>query len=370
MKCLVTGGTGFLGRHLVRQLIEEGHTVRLLARHRPLPPEPAGDDEESAREELPDPSPSPDPADELGAEAVRGDVLDPSSLPAALQGIEVVYHLAGKVQHKGEPTELFRLHVDGTRHVLNAAAAAGVGRFVHMSTSGTVAVSRDRERIADESAPFAIETVRRWPYYLSKIYAEKLALEAHVEGKLPVVVLNPSLLLGPEDVGRSSSEVLVSFLRREIPAIPTGGMNFVDVRDVALAAAAAATRGRPGGRYLLGGPNMTLEAFFVMLSKVSGVPAPTLKSGTRATDLATRVLGTLEDVGGLEGEESVSYAMANHYWYLDARKAHADLGFRARSPEGTLRDAVQWLRAQGPLPERKNTLGSLVRGVQRAIGRA
>ena len=341
MKCLVTGGTGFLGRHLVRHLTGEGHAVRVLARKEALSLE---------RE---------------GAEVVQGDVLDPASLAAASAGVEVVFHLAGRVAHKGEPTDLFELHVEGTRNALRAAREAGAGRFVHMSTSGTIAVSKDPARVTTEDAPYAVETVRRWPYYLSKIYAEKVALEAD----LPVVVVNPSLLLGPDDEGLGSSQVILRFLRRELPAVPPGGINFVDVRDAAAATAAAATQGRPGERYLLGGPNMTLDAFFVLLSKVSGVPAPAMRAAAALNDAAAAVLGALEDVGGFSGDESVAYAMGGHTWYLDARKAHKELGFRARSPEVTLRDAVAWVRSRGPIPTEEGTFGSLFRGVQRVLGR-
>lgn len=341
MECLVTGATGFLGRHLVRALVKRGHGVRALCRR-----DAAGLERDGAR-------------------VVRGDVLEPGTLPPALDGAEVVFHLAGQVQHKGAPTGVYDLHVGGTRNVLDAAERAGVGRVVHVSTSGTIAVSTRADRVAREDAPYAVETVRRWPYYLSKIYAEKVALEPR---KVSVVVVSPSLLLGPDDEGLSSSGVLLRFLRKEVPASPPGGLNFVDVRDAAEATIAAATQGRPGERYLIGGPNMTVEAFFVLLAKVSGVPAPTLRSPAVMNDAAARVLEALEDVTGVETDESVAYAMAGHFWYLDASKAQAELGFAPRSPEATLRDAVAWLRARGPLPRTGGLLGSVVGGVRRVIG--
>ncbi len=346
MNCLVTGGTGFLGRHLVRQLLEQEHGVRALVRSESLSLERAG------------------------ADMIVGDVLEPETLVEAVEGIDTVFHLAGRVQHKGEPTEVYQLHVEGTRNMLAAAKAAGVKRFVHMSSSGTIAVSEDPAPIADETAPYAVETVRNWPYYLSKIFAEKLALEAHARGDVPVVVLNPSLLLGPDDEGFGSSQILLRFLREEIPAIPPGGINFVDVRDVATAAIAAAERGTPGERYLLGGPNMTLEAFLCMLTKVTGTRAPTILASRSANKVASRVLSIVEDLGGFEGDESVAYQMAGHYWYLDPRKAQSELDFQPRPPEVTLREAVAYIRSQGPIPESHGTMGSLVRGFKRVLGKA
>lgn len=346
MKVLVTGATGFLGRWLVRELLAAEHEVHALVRSESFSLE------------------------RLGARSVKGDVLDPQSLASACEGVEAVFHLAGSVNHQGEPSSTYQVHVDGTRNVLRAAAKAGVGRVLHMSSSGTTAVSEE-ERIHDERDPYATQTVRRWPYYLAKIFSEKVALEAHARGDVPVVVLNPSLLLGPEDERLSSSDVLVRFLNRELAALPPGGINFVDVRDCAKACAKALTEGRPGERYLLGGPNMTLEAFFVLLSEVSGVKAPAFVASKKLNRTASRVISGLEALGGLEGEEAISYEMGGHFWYLDASKARRELGFRARNPEVTLREAVAWIRSRGPLEQPEGaTVGGLIRGLQRVLGRA
>ena len=343
MRCLVTGGSGFLGRHLVRQLVQDGHEVRALVR-RDVP-------------EL----------EKDGARPVEGDILDAESVERAAAGVEAVFHLAGAVRHRGDATELYRLHVEGTRNAIAGARAAGAGRFVHVSTSGTIAVTEDGDSIPDETAPWATPVVRRWPYYLSKIYAEKLALEAAARDGVPVVVISPSLLLGPGDETLSSSRLVLRHLRREIPAVPPGGINFVDVRDVAVTTVEAAKRGRPGERYLLGGPNMTLEAFFHLLERVSGVPAPAIKAPARVGEATARVLGALEELSGEDVDESVAYEMGNAFWYLDARKAQAELGFRHRPAETTLKDTVAYLRGRGPLGRPQGLLGAAVRQLRRAL---
>jgi len=272
---LLTGGTGYLGRHVVDVLLASGEKkIRVLARRR-------------------DSS-----LDAKGVEVVLGDVTEPDTLPRAFAGAQQVIHLAGRVERtQGAADELFQVHVDGTRHVLREAARARVERFVHVSTSGTVAVSEKPDPIRNEQSGYAIEAVRSFPYYLSKIYAEKIALEAFNLGvrlsdeervKVPVVVVQPSLLLGPGEGALSSGKDVVRFLKREIPAVPPGGVNFVDVRDAAQATIAALDKGRPGECYLLGGSNMSVEAFFVLLEKVSGVRAPTLALSPRLQELATR----------------------------------------------------------------------------------
>jgi dihydroflavonol-4-reductase len=345
MRCLVTGGTGFLGKHLVEQLVEAGHQVRALVRR------------------------EAHSLERLGAELVRGDVLEPGTLATACDGVEAVLHLAGAVKFRGEPTPLFDLHVEGTRNVLEAASEAGVGRAIHMSSSGTIAVSQDAGRVATEASDYATDVVRNWPYYLSKIFAEKVALDFHRKGKVPVVVLNPSLLLGPGDETLGASGVILRHLNREIPAVPPGGINFIDVRDAAAATVSALTKGEPGQRYLLGGQNMTIEAFFVLMERVSGISAPTIKAPQVLNEWTAKVLGTLEDLSDDETDESVAYAMAGHYWYLDANKAQRELDFRPRAAEATLRDAIAWIRDQGPLPKPDGLLGTAVRGLRRVFDR-
>jgi dihydroflavonol-4-reductase len=344
MTTLVTGGTGFLGRHVIDLLLEQGEKVRVLARR--------GAPELERR----------------GVEIARGDVTEPESVERAMVGVRRVLHLAGRVDRgKSEAAELYHVHVDGTRHVLDAAAKAKVERVVHASTSGTIAISREPSPVPNEKSPFAIELARDWPYYLSKIFAEKVALE-HAERGLPVVIVQPSLLLGPGDEGLSSSKEIVRFLRREIAAVPPGGLSFVDVRDAAKAVVSALTRGKPGERYLLGSANMTVEAFFVLLEKVSGVPAPTFPLSRRLNDLAAQALSSVEGALGLEGEEATALAMGGHFWYLDASKARAELGFEPRPAEATLRDAVKSIRSRGPLPAPAGLLGRAMRGLNWALG--
>jgi dihydroflavonol-4-reductase len=188
--------------------------------------------------------------------------------------------------------------------------------------------------------------VAGWPYYLSKIYQEKTALRIHRDTGLPVVVLNPSLLLGPGDARLSSTDVVFKFLEKRIPAMPSGGLSFVDVRDAARAFAAALAKGRPGERYLLGGANMTFRDFFARLERLTGVAAPRLALPRELNVAGARLLERFHAWRGTEAPlDPRSTEMGEHFWYCDSSKAGAELGFTARDPQETLFDTVRWLEA-------------------------
>lgn len=318
---LVTGATGFLGEHLCRVLVEQGYTVRGLARTR------SG------------------VLEDLGVEHVRGDVLTGPELDKALQGVAAVFHLAGAVSRDPDDAQrMMRLHVDGTRRVLERMEAANVRRMVLASTSGTIGVSKE-EAILDETAPYAEEIVAGWPYYASKIYQERLAFEHGKRRGIEVVAVNPSLLLGPGDRRLSSTGDVRKFLKRQIPTVPDGGMNFVDARDAAVATANALTHGRAGERYLLGGPNWTMKEFFERLGRVAKISPPRLKLPSKLSRWGASLVEEIYRHRGKEPPiDRISVEMAEHYWWIDSRKAEAELGFSPRDPQLTLVDTVAYLR--------------------------
>lgn len=317
---LVTGGTGFLGEHVVRELLARGdREVRVLAR--------------STAHGL----------EALGARVCLGDVVpradgapDPA-LVDALKGVKQLYHHAGQ--------RMMRVHIDGTRAVLHAAKAAGVTRVLVSSSSGTIAVSKEPDVVADESAPYAVDLVGEWPYYLSKIYQEKLALSLGKTLGLEIVIVSPSLLLGPGDRRGSSTGDVKKFLRREIPVVPPGGINFVDARDAATATVAAMERAKDGARYLLGGPNWTMAEFFGRLGRIAKVRPPWLKLPDKAARWGAELMERAFRAAGREPRiDRISVEMSQHFWYCDSSKAMRELGFEPRDPADTLNDTVRDLR--------------------------
>lgn len=325
MKTLITGGTGFLGNHLLAELAATSApgTLRVLVQ-------------------------SP-PADLLrsGVEVVRGSVTNGEDVRRAVEGVERIYHLAGMVSRRSEDApRMYEVHVTGTRLLCEAAAAAGVRRVLIASTSGTVAVSRSADDRPDEDAAAPVDLIGAWPYYASKLYQEEAARRACGD-KVELVTVNPSLLLGPGDVRLSSTRDVLSFLSRDIPLVPGGGLNFVDVRDVAAVLPAAMDRGRAGERYLLGGTNWTFAEFFARLSRMTKVPGPRLRLPKGWPVVATRLQAALwNQLGRTVTNPPESLEMAECFWYFDSTKAQQELGFRTREAAETLFDTVTYLRRE------------------------
>lgn len=330
-KFWVGGATGFLGAHLVHELKAAGHTLVLASR--------SG-------------------GEVAGLPVQRVDVLDANAVAESARGCDGAFLATGKVTRERDAgEELHRAHVLGTRAALTGLSAAGIPRVVVASTSGTLAVSKSAVQIADESSRAPLELLAMWPYYRSKLYAEREALELNRTG-FEVILVNPSLLLGPGDTRESSTGDVRRFLERSIPAIPGGGIAFVDVRDAARGMALAFSRGRPGERYLLNAKNMTLAAFFQRLERISGVKAPALRmpsSRPLAIGMNRVFSKAIRAIGGEPPVDEVSVEMAQYFWYCSSAKAERELGFTARDPGETLRETVADLVARKVVFPKRDT---------------
>ncbi|MEB2312703.1 MAG: NAD-dependent epimerase/dehydratase family protein [Sorangiineae bacterium] len=333
----VGGATGFLGAHLVRELVACGHEVVGVSRS----------------------------GGELdGLRVARVDVLDEGAVAASARGADGAFLATGRVSRAREDAEsLHELHVLGTRRALAGLRAAGVRRVVVASTSGTVAVGRDPEVVFDETAEPPTELIASWPYYRTKLFGEREALEANQPPAFEVVVVNPSLLLGPGDERESSTGDVRRFLDGSLPAIPAGGIAFVDARDAAAGMRLAFERGRPGERYLLNAKNMTLAAFFQRLARISGVRAPRLRmpaSPALAVGAHRLFARAVRAIGGTPPVDEVSVEMGQYYFYCSSAKAEEELGWRTRDPGETLRDTIDDLtRSRRAFPGGARVAGAL-----------
>ena len=320
-KILITGGTGFLGTHIVRQFLAAGEKdLRVLS------------------------SSVPEWMKDAGVEPIEGSVTEDADVAAAVRGASAIFHLAGKVSRDNEDAAAMnKIHLQGTRLLCEAAKEAGVDTMVLASSSGTIAVSED-EQIFDETFPQPVEIFSRWAYYASKYYQERAALENFDGDGRRLSIMNPSLLLGPDDERLSSTKPVLDFLGRKIPYTPSGGLNFVDVRDAARAFISALEKGRHQEKYLLGAANMTFEEFFGRLERLSGVRAPMLRVPKRLAMVGSSfVESVFKNWGKTSPVASKEVDQAEHFWYFDSSKAEEELGFAPRDPQETLNDTIKYL---------------------------
>ena len=323
-KILITGGTGFLGTHIVRQLLDAGEkNLRVMA------------------------SSVPQWMMDAGVEASIGSVTRRDDVANATRNVSAIFHLAGKVSRNNEDAAAMnKIHVEGTRILCEAAKEADVQTMMLASSSGTIAVSED-EQIFDETFPQPVDVFSRWAYYASKYYQERAAIENFDGDGRKLVILNPSLLLGPDDERLSSTKPVLDFLARKIPYTPSGGLNFVDARDAASAFISALEKGKHQEKYLLGAANMTFPQFFGRLERLSGISAPMFKVPKKlAMAGSTMIESVFKNWGKASPVASKEVEQAEYFWYFDSSKAEERIGFAPRDPQETLQDTITYLRRE------------------------
>jgi dihydroflavonol-4-reductase len=321
-KILITGGTGFLGKHLVQQFLEAGQkNLRVMA------------------------SSVPNWMMDAGVEPFAGSVTNKEDVSAATKNCEAIYHLAGKVSFAYDgAVQMNKIHVEGTRLLCEAAKANKVKNFILASSSGTSAITEDGE-IVDETYPQPVEILAKWPYYTSKYYQEKTALKAFGNKGERLVILNPSLLLGSGDDRLSSTKVVLDFMAQKLPITPSGGLNFVDARDAATAFLNALDKGRHRERYLLGAVNWTVKEFFGRLERLSGVSAPMLRVPKKVVVAGASLIDSFYKHWNKPAPfEASEVEMGEYFWYFDSSKAQEELDFTTRDPNETLQDTIKYLR--------------------------
>jgi dihydroflavonol-4-reductase len=334
MSVLVTGATGFLGRHLLQTLSRDGGFGELIVLVR--------DKREWER--------LPWARDLNNVVLLEGHVLDADRWQddPCLAGLQGVFHLAALVKHSRRNTdEVFKVNIEGTRNMVRVAALHGC-RMVFVSTSGTVGCFRNEAAHADEGAPYCEHEVGSWPYYASKIKAEQAAQKLARESGVELVIVRPPIMLGPGDHRFRSTGHVIRFLRRRLPFLIRGGIHFVDIRDAASALLAAMKHPAPKPVYHLQGTSCSIERFFGQLEEISGVPQPRFHLPYR---LAWGLAKADEWLGmRLKGEplsllpDPVVVEMATRYWDVRSNYAAEDLGFVSRDAKETLTDTVRWLR--------------------------
>lgn len=315
-KSLVIGASGFIGSHIVRALRRRGDEVR--AAIRPGSTSPA--------------------IERMDVERVTCDVTDAEAVRRALQGVDRLFCAAGLVSlHPRDRDRLFTVHVTGTRTVLGEALGSDVERVVYVSAATCIGHAEPGEAI-DETHLYNGASLGI-PYVTSKREAEVEAMRLAAKG-LPLVCVNPTWAMGPGDARGSSLEMLRRFLEGRFPAYVGGGVNVVDVRDVARGALQADRKGRIGERYILGGRNFTTDRLVTDLARIAGLETPPKIPASVA--MATAQLAQHVDFSRAGSVEEARAAAC--WWTYRSTKAQRKLGFRARPHDETLEDMCAWMR--------------------------
>jgi len=321
MKVLVTGATGFLGSELVHHLLEAGKHVRIYRR-------------ETSKLDLLHPF-------ENDLEHCMGDIADQNALEHAMKTIQVVYHCAANVQVVSK--SLTHVNVQGTAAVVDAARRQGVERLVH--TSSVAPIGMSSEGISDETTEWPNHSTM-WPYAKSKHLAELEVQRSIAEG-LDAVIVNPSLIVGPDRSQGKVPHVLHTFLPKikagRVWLYPSGGMNVVDVADVAAGHLAALEHGATGVRYILGGENLSWKDILSILANAYGANPPKYPLPYHPT----RIGGMLSDlwcsITGQElsfGRSMVDYIFTERFY--SNRRAMDQLGYTFRPFTETAQRIAQW----------------------------
>ena len=327
-KVLVTGATGFIGNHVTRLCLEEGDEVRVMV----MP----GEDRS--------------PLAGMDVEFVEGNLLDPESLTRAVTGVDRLYHLAALFAvWTRDPDLHYKINVNGTRQMMQAARAAGVEKIVY--TSSIAAIGTDGKGTpSTEATPF-----NSWhfasPYILSK-YISHLEVKGMVKDGLPVTMVLPGLPFGPGDRAPTpTGTMIINTLKGKMKNYWDGGVCPVDVRDVAAGHVLAMEKGRIGESYILGNSegNMTTREFLQLVGRVAGMENVATREISRS--MMVRVARVAQLVGQFTGwtppttVKNTNYVM--EHFYVDAGKAVSELGLPQTPIETAVRDSIEWFRANG-----------------------
>ena len=326
MKKLVTGSTGFIGSAITRELIKNGEEVKVLIR------------ETSDTRNI----------DKLEVERVYGDIRDVDSMKRALKGCDTLYLTAAYFAHWApNPKMLYEVNVGGTKASLQAAFEADIEKVVYTSTNNAIAASGPIPATEEKAFNY-------WEsgdhYSMSKYIAENEARIFITRG-LPVVIVNPTLVIGTNDIKPTpSGQMIIDVVKRKMPGYIDGGINIIDVEDVAHGHILAAKKGKVGDRYLLGNRNVTVYEYLKLIADIAGVKPPAIKLPYKLA----LALGYIFELGShLTKKPPVVTASEVRIgkmteWY-DCSKAVNELGLPQTPIETTIKKAINWFEEYGYL---------------------
>lgn len=331
MRALVTGSTGLLGYALVEELLAEGHAVRAMVRA-------------ASNRSL---------IDQLDVEKVIGDLRDPASLRAAVKGCQWVFSV-GALFWSERVQDVYDANVLGQRHFMEASAAAGVEKFIHVNGVTSVGHSQNGELLDEESVLNLLHMANHTEISLFLGYVE--TLKAAVRG-CPALNVALTFLLGPNDpIPSPSGQLMVAYANRRVLGYPAGGLNFIDARDCAKGLILAAEKGRVGERYIIGNRNMRFRDFFRLIEEVSGIPAPRLPLPHQLlypvgiiAPVVSRYITHQRPIMSIP-----RVRMSPLTYHYNIQKAVGELGLTFRDLKESIRDTLRWFRDNGYITNKKS----------------
>jgi dihydroflavonol-4-reductase len=331
MQVFVTGANGFVGSHIVWELLHRGHEVTALV---------GADIDNHLLSGMP-------------VKVRDFDLRDRASVRSALEGAEAIIHSAACYAFwKPDPREIYRVNVDGTRHVLDAARELGVCKVVYTSSTATLSpifrIPDDRDVPGDEEGVFDIRLFRGH-YKMSKAMAEIVALRAAASG-LPLVITHPTTVIGAGDCRPTPSGSMIQhYINGHMKVFVEMAQNVVDVRDVALGHVLALEKGAPGERFVLGGDNLSMRELLAILAELTGIPAPRVALPLPLLRVIGRVMEWIADaITHKEPAATLEAALhARDSRYVSIDKARRELGYAPRPARAVLADAVRFFASEG-----------------------
>lgn len=325
-KVLVTGGAGFIGSHLVQALLEHGQKVRVLEK----------------------PGAFVDHLHNLDLEIVFADIREKKSLTSAIDGCEIVFHLAADPNLWRESRSQYHcVNFEGTKNVFEAALKLGVKKIIHASTESILTRKNQRGKISETQQVGIKDAIGS--YCRSKMRAELYALGLGSMGA-PVIVVNPTLPIGPGDHGISPpSRMIIDFCKGGRKEFISGDLNLADVRDIAQGFILACEKGKPGRRYILSGENKSIREVFCLLSEIAGLPTPDTKIPFTIAlgfafiselwaDLVTRIAPQANLTG---------VQLTRRIMHFQENGALHEMGWTVRPIRESFEQSIAWFKSKG-----------------------
>ncbi|RJP66423.1 MAG: NAD-dependent epimerase/dehydratase family protein [Candidatus Abyssobacteria bacterium SURF_17] len=327
MKVLVTGGSGYIGSAVIRELLEKKQKVRVLVRK--------SDDLRNL--------------EGLDAELFYGDITDFHSLLSALEGCDRVFHLAAIYAiWLPDPRMMYWVNVQGTKNVFEACLQSKIKKVVYTSSVAALG-AHGKERPADETAQFNLWHTKD-KYYISKFRAEQVALDYFKRG-LPVVIVNPTNPCGPRDIMPTpNGQLIINIIKGKLPGYVDGGINVSDISDTAKGHVLAMEKGKPGEKYVLGNTNVSVKEYFDLIAQIGGGKSPSMRIPKPVATFSGYLYQLLAEITKKPPVTTAAWVrVGSEYSFWNSMKAVIELGMPQTPIRESIENAIDWFRENGYL---------------------